>query len=157
MKGYLKTFLLLLCIFSFTKQANKNWTMGDNETIIHTYESKLSENERDIYYYWIGLRNSFYFSGNLDQLEKLVKYFTPEEEKYYKNLYKFSLPGLISAGALLLLTLAYLVQRCIFHGCKGPKIIEKSYHTTTYSILIIGAVVGLVCMIISLYNGSKSK
>lgn len=149
--------LLLLCIFSYTMQGNGNWTMGDNETTIHSYVSSLTEEQRDKYYYWIGLRNSFYFSGNLNQLEKLVKYFTPEEEKYYSDLYNFSLPCMICAGAIFLCTIVFLFQRCICHGCKGPKIIEQTYINTTYFILIAGAIIGLVCMIISLYNAAKSK
>lgn len=155
---YKKTFiLLLLCLFSFTIQGNANWTMGDNETIIHSYESNLTEEQRDKYYYWIGLRNSFYFSGKSNQLEKLVKYFTPEEDNYYKELYKFSSPGIVCGGVLLVIILVFLIKRCLLHGCKGPKIIEPSYVSFTYAILIIGAVIGLGFMIVSLVFAVESK
>lgn len=152
------TFLLLiLSTIPFSKESNQNWTMGDNETIINTYVSKLTEEQRDKYYFWIGLRNSFYFSGNMDQLEKLVKYFSPEEEGYYKNLYNFSVPCCLCAGVLVLIIIFYLVRRFLMKGCRGPKIVEKTYHHSTYFFLILGVIIGLVCTIISLYNAVHSK
>ena len=72
-------FFVILLSPSFEIQ---NWTLGDNEIIINSYSSKLTEDERDNYFYWIGLRNSFYYSEDSNQLEKLVKYFTPEENNY---------------------------------------------------------------------------
>lgn len=158
MTGYNRTFLLLfLCIISLSYQADSNWTFDGDQIKINSYKSNLSEEQRDNYYFWIGLRNSFYFSDNLNQLEKLVKYFTPEEEKYYTKLYKFSIPCLICGGALLVIIFVYLIKRFLLRGCRGPKIVEKSYHHSAYFFLIFGVVVGLVCMIIGLYNASKSK
>ena len=81
--------LLILCLIGSSFSV-KNWTIGNNSITINSYTSKLSEDERENYYYWVGLRNSFYYSEDSNQLEKLVKYFTPEENKYYRNLFNFS-------------------------------------------------------------------
>ena len=55
--------ILLLCLISFSFQnEHDNWTIYNNSIIINSYVSGLTEEERDNYFYWVGLRNSFYFS-----------------------------------------------------------------------------------------------
>jgi hypothetical protein len=150
------TIFLIFIIVSLSSQEN-NWTMINNSINIHTYSSNLTNEQRENYYYWIGLRNSFYYSENSNQLEKLVKYFTPEEENYYLNLYKFSIPGLILAGAALVTFIIYMVKRFLLKGCSGPKNIIKSYHYTTYFFIIFGCLIGIVFHSFMLYNAAKSK
>ena len=147
---------LLLILFSLSIQEN-NWTIYNNSITIHTYTSKLTNEQRDNYYYWIGLRNSFYYSQNSNQLEKLVKYFTPEDNSYFKNLYKFSIPGFVLAGGALVACVVYLIKRFLLKGCLGPKNVLNSYHYTTYFLIGFGFVIGIVFHGLTIYYASKSK
>jgi hypothetical protein len=147
---------LLLILFSLSIQEN-NWTMYNNSINIITYSSKLTNEQRDNYYYWIGLRNSFYYSQNSNQLEKLVKYFTPEDNSYFKNLYKFSIPGFVLAGGALVACVVYLIKRFLLKGCLGPKNVLNSYHYTTYFLIGFGCVIGIVFHGLTIYYASKSK
>ena len=148
--------LLILCLIGSSFSV-KNWTIGNNSITINSYTSKLSEDERENYYYWVGLRNSFYFSEDSNQLEKSVKYFTPEEENYYSNLFAFSAPGFICAGAVIVIFIVYLVTRFLLKGCIGPKIIKNSYHHTTYFFIIAGFLIGLTNLNFTIYNCANSK
>ena len=153
-------FLLISFVYfiPFTAQdADKNWTIANNSINIITYKSQLTEDQRKSYYYWIGLRNSFYYSQNSNQLEKLVKYFTPEEETYYKNLFNFSAPGFILTGIVILVFFIYLIKRFLLKGCQGPKNVVKSYHYTTYFYIGFGILIGLIFHIFTIYNASISK
>ena len=158
MENKLIIHLILIYLISFTFEL-KNWTIGNNEIIINSYSSKLTEDQRDNYYYWVGLRNSFYYSEDSDQLEKLVKYFKPEEQNYFRKLYRFGTPGFICAAGVILIAIAYLVKRFILKGCKGPKKnnIVKSYNISTYTFLIIGFLVGIIFLSLTIYNSAKSK
>ena len=148
--------ILFLCLISLSIQ-QKNWTIYNNSIVINSYVSGLTEEQRDNYYYWVGLRNSFYYSEDSNQLEKLVKYFTPEEEDYYSNLFAFSVPGFICAAAVIVIFIVYLIKRFLLKGCRGPKIIVKSYHHTTYFFIITGVAIGLISLIVTIYNAGKSK
>ena len=148
--------ILFLCLISLSIQ-QKNWTIYNNSIVINSYVSGLTEEQRDNYYYWVGLRNSFYYSEDSNQLEKLVKYFTPEEEDYYSKLFGFSVPGFICAAVVIVIFIVYLIQRFLLKGCRGPKIIVKSYHHTTYFFIIAGFLIGLVSLSITIYNCGKSK
>lgn len=151
-------YFIYLFLFSFASQEeNINWTIYNNSININSYTSKLNDTEREHYYYWIGLRNSFYYSENSNQLEKLVKYFTPEEENYYKDLYNFSAPGFILASIVIVVFFIYLVKRFLLKGCSGPKKIEKSYHYTTYFLIVFGCLTGLIFHICTIYNAANSK
>ena len=148
--------LLILCLIGSSFSV-KNWTIGNNSITINSYTSKLSEDERENYYYWVGLRNSFYYSEDSNQLEKLVKYFTPEENKCYRNLFNFSAPGFICSAVVIVIFLVYLVKRFLLKGCKGPKIILQSYHRTTYFFIISGFLIGLIFLSLTIYNCGRSK
>ena len=148
--------LLILCLIGSSFSV-KNWTIGNNSITINSYTSKLSEDERENYYYWVGLRNSFYYSEDSNQLEKLVKYFTPEENKYYRNLFNFSAPGFICSAVVIVIFLVYLVKRFLLKGCKGPKIILQSYHRTTYFFIISRFLIGLIFLSLTIYNCGRSK
>ena len=148
--------ILFLCLISLSIQ-QKNWTIYNNSIVINSYVSGLTEEQRDNYYYWVGLRNSFYYSEDSNQLEKLVKYFTPEEEDYYSKLFGFSVPGFICAAVVIVIFIVYLIKRFLLKGCRGPKIIVKSYHHTTYFFIISGFLIGLVSLSITIYNCGKSK
>lgn len=151
-------YLLIFFLFSFSFQEDgKNWTIENNSINIKTYLSTLKDYEREHYYYYIGLRNSFYYSENSNQLEKLVKYFTPEEKNYYKDLYSFSAPGLVLASIVIIVFFIYLIRRFLFKGCLGPKNVEKSYHYITYFLIAFGCLIGLIFHICTVYNAAKSK
>ena len=147
-------FLLLILDYSLEQF---NWTIINNSITINSYETQLTDDERDDYYYWIGLRNSFYYSKDTDQLEKLFKYFTPEEDDYYSDLFHFSAPGFIAAGAVIIIFIAYLIKRFLLKGCKGPKIIVKSYHTSTFIYIALGFLIGIIFLSLTIYNCAKSK
>lgn len=148
--------LLFLCLLSCSLQ-HDYWKIYNNSIKINSYESKLTEEQRSDYYYWVGLRNSFYFSEDSNQLEKLVKYFTPEEEGYYSNLFSFSIPGFLCAGAVVVIFIVYLIKRFLLKGCRGPKIVIKSYHRTTYFFIGFGFISGIIFLSITIYNCGKSK
>ena len=156
-----RTFSLLVFLFfligSSLQQQRINWTIGNNAINIFTYSSQLNDTQRENYYYWIGLRNSFYYSENSNQLEKLVKYFQPEDESYYTDLFNFSVPGFILTGIVLVSFLVYLIKRFLLKGCKGPKNVTSSYHYTTYFFIGFGVVIGLVFHILTIYNAAISK
>ena len=149
-------FLIALCIISSICSAN-NWTISNNSITINTYTSKLTDEQRENYYYWVGLRNSFYYSEDSNQLEKLVKYFTPEEKNYYRTLFNFSAPGFICAASVVVIFLVYIVKRFLLKGCRGPKMVMKSYHITTYFFIASGFLIGLVFLSLTIYNCGKSK
>ena len=155
-KGFYAILFLCLISFSFQDQQD-NWTIYNNSIIINSYVSGLTEEERENYFYWVGLRNSFYFSEDSNQLEKLVKYFTPEEEDYYSNLFSFSVPFIICAAVVIVLFLVYLVKRFLLKGCRGPKIYTKSYDHVTYFFLITGFAVGFISLCVTIHNARKSK
>ena len=149
---------IFLYFFSFSFEGDyDNWTMGGNEIKINGYISQLSDEDRDNYYYWTGLRNSFYYSEDSNQLEKLVKYFTPEDDNYYKHLFRFSTPGFICAGCVIVIFILYIVKRFVLKGCKGPKIIVRSYNIATIIYLAIGFLIGVIFLSLTIYNAAKSK
>lgn len=153
-KVYLFLFISLISL-SFSE--NKYWTIGNNSIVLNSYNSKMNDTLRDNYYYWIGLRNSFYFSENSNQLEKLVKYFTPEEKDYYKDLFTFSAPGFICCGAVIVIFFIYIVKRFLLKGCRGPKIEMKSYHYITYFFIVSGFLLGIIFLSLTIYNSGESK
>ena len=149
---------IFLYFFSFSFEGDyDNWTMGGNEIKINSYISQLSDEERDNYYYWTGLRNSFYYSEDSNQLEKLVKYFTPEDDNYYKHLFRFSTPGFICACCVVVIFILYIVKRFILKGCKGPKIIVESYDNATILYLFFGFSIGVIFLSLTIYNAAMSK
>lgn len=154
-----KFIFIFICLYliSFSNEGRNNWTLGDNDIIINSYSSQLSDEERDNYYYWTGLRNSFYYSEDSNQLEKLVKYFTPEEDNYYKKLFRFSTPGFIGACCVIIIFILYIVKRFILKGCKGPKIIVKAYNITTVVYIASGFLIGIIFLSLTIYNSGKSK
>lgn len=159
MKGYKRIFLLVLfCFFSLSKQDDvKNWTMDNNSIDVNYYKSKLTEKQRDDYYAWIGVRNSFVFSGNLNQLEKLTKYFTPEKDGYYSRLGWYGLPCYICAIIIIIIIFVYLIRSRFFKGCRGPKNPDNAFIKGTYFVLISGFVIGFLGMIFTLYHAAVSK
>lgn len=150
-------YLLLFYLIAFSSQEQNNWTIYNNSITINNYKSNLTDEQRESYYYWIGLRNSFYYSRDTNQLEKLVKYFTPEEEGYYSTLFSFSIPSFICAIAVIVCFIVYLVKRFLLKGCQGPKIYTKSYDQITYFFIITGVAIGLISLIVTIYNAGKSK
>lgn len=149
-------FFLMIFKLSYGKN-NNNWTIFNNSITINSYKTQLTEDERDDYYYWVGLRNSFYYSEDTEQLEKLVKYFTPEEDDYYSDLFHFSAPGFIGAAAIIVIFVAYLIKRFLLKGCKGPKDIVKAYNITTFIYIGFGFCFGVIFLSLTIYNCAKSK
>lgn len=151
--------LFFFCLISSSLQFKywDYWTIMNNTITINSQESSLTDEQRDNYYYWVGLRNSFYFSEDSNQLEKVVKYFTPEEEDYYPKLFNFSVPGFICCGAVIVIFLVYLIKRFLLKGCRGPKIVVKSYHYTTYFFIGFGFISGVVFLSFTIYNCGQSK
>ena len=157
-KVYLFVFICLISLsFSKKEEEESYWTIGNNTISLNYYKSGMNDTLRDNYYYWIGLRNSFYFSEDSNQLEKLVTYFTPEEKDYYKDLFSFSAPGFICSAVVLVIFFIYLVKRFLLKGCRGPKIEMKSYHITTYFFIISGFLVGIISLSLTIYYCGKSK
>ena len=151
-------FILLISLVCPKSQSNsKNWTIFNNSITLLPYTSSLTEEQRDHYFYWVGLRNSFYYSEDSNQLEKLVKYYTPEEKNYYKNLFNFTIPFFICAAVVIIIFIVYMIKRFLLKGCKGPKIIIKSYNHITYFFLITGFLFGLIFLSLTVHNGRKSK
>ena len=57
-----------LCLIASTFQQD-NWTIFNNSITINSFKSGLTDEQRDDYFYWVGLRNSFYYYDDPDQLE----------------------------------------------------------------------------------------
>ena len=156
-KIYLFLFLSLLNLSFSKKQKEEYWKIGNNTITLNSYISNLTDKQRDHYYYWIGLRNSFYYSEDSNQLEKLVKYFSPEEEDYYKDLFTFSAPGFICAGVVIVIFFIYLIKRFLLKGCQGPKTEMASYHYLTYFFIGSGFLIGTIFLSLTIYNSAKSE
>ena len=148
---------LIISLINLSFSEDKYWNIGNNSITLNSYTSKLKDKERDNYYYWIGLRNSFYFSEDSNQLEKLVEYFSPEEKDYYKDLFTFSAPGFICAGVVVVIFIIYLIKRFLLKGCKGPKTEMESYHIMTFIYIATGFLVGIIFLSLTIYNSSVSK
>jgi len=148
---------LILSLINLSFSEDVYWNIGNNSITLNSYSSKLKEKQRDNYYYWIGLRNSFYFSEDSNQLEKLVEYFSPEEKNYYKDLFTFSAPGFICAGVVVVIFFIYLIKRFLLKGCKGPKIEMQSYHIMTFIYIASGFLVGIIFLSLTMYNSATSK
>ena len=148
---------LIISLINLSFSEDKYWNIGNNSIKLNSYTSKLKDKERDNYYYWIGLRNSFYFSEDSNQLEKLVEYFSPEEKNYYKDLFTFSAPGFICAGVVVVIFFIYLIKRFLLKGCKGPKIEMQSYHIMTFIYIASGFLVGIIFLSLTMYNSATSK
>ena len=148
---------LIISLINLSFSEDKYWNIGNNSITLNSYTSKLKDKERDNYYYWIGLRNSFYFSEDSNQLEKLVEYFSPEEKNYYKDLFTFSAPGFICAGVVVVIFFIYLIKRFLLKGCKGPKIEMQSYHIMTFIYIASGFLVGIIFLSLTMYNSATSK
>lgn len=156
-KLYLLLYLSLI-ILSFSKKKEEGFCkIGNNSITLNYYTSQLTDKKRDKYYYWVGLRNSFYYSEDSNQLEKLVKYFSPEEKDYYKDLFKFSAPGFICCGVVIVIFIIYLIKRFLLKGCKGPKTEMQSYHIMTYIYIASGFLIGILFLSLTIYNCDKSK
>jgi len=160
-KKLLFTIIILATIFSSKSEEKENFTFWkDINGEIHLNESDygLNDSERAEYYYYIGLRNTFYYPDSDDvQLEKLEKYFSPEESNYYSQLFRFCIPGFLAAAAVVVIFIVYLVKRFILKGCRGPKVIVKSYHHTTYFLLISGFLVGVISLSFTMNYSAISK
>ena len=148
---------LILSLINLSFSEDVYWNIGNNSITLNSYSSKLKEKQRDNYYYWIGLRNSFYYSEDSNQLEKLVEYFSPEEKDYYKDLFTFSAPGFICAGVVVVIFIIYLIKRFLLKGCKGPKTEMESYHIMTFIYIATGFLVGIIFLSLTIYNSSVSK
>ena len=148
---------LILSLINLSFSEDVYWNIGNNSITLNSYSSKLKEKQRDNYYYWICLRNSFYYSEDSNQLEKLVEYFSPEEKDYYKDLFTFSAPGFICAGVVVVIFIIYLIKRFLLKGCKGPKTEMESYHIMTFIYIATGFLVGIIFLSLTIYNSSVSK
>jgi len=148
---------LILSLINLSFSEDVYWNIGNNSITLNSYSSKLKEKQRDNYYYWIGLRNSFYYSEDSNQLEKLVEYFSPEEKDYYKDLFTFSAPGFICAGVVVVIFIIYLIKRFLLKGCKGPKTEMESYHIMTFIYIASGFLVGIIFLSLTIFNSAESK
>ena len=52
--------LLISLVCPKTQSSGKNWTIFNNSITLLPYTSSLTEEQRDHYFYWVGLRNSFF-------------------------------------------------------------------------------------------------
>ncbi len=148
--------LCLLLIISPTKSVDF-WESGNNTITIKMLQSNLTKAERENYYYWIGIRNNFFYESTEGILEKNVKYFSPEDPEYYGKIMHFGTIFFVLAGLVLLALCAYLIIRFFLHGCQGPKIIENSYLYGTYSIIIGGFIASIVLLAFTTYYTNQSQ
>ena len=152
------TLLLCLTSLSFSSEIDNPYTIANNSITINTYKSSINQSERSNYYYWIGLRNSFYYSQSEGKLAKLVKYFIPEDETYYPSLYKFGSPFFALGCLIIVCMIAYLFLRFICKGCQGPK---KSNTDDSswgpWALIIIGFLISAIFFTMGLYYAAKQK
>ena len=114
-----QTTLTLSLILIFLSSCNTQsptyppYEISENSITIKSYSSNLTNEQRQEYKYWIGIRNSFYYSKDDNKYAKVIKYFTPEDSNYYPKIYFFSYPFYIIATLIGALILYYLVKELI--------------------------------------------
>jgi len=146
---------------------NAEWTIGDNDIEIHFFSSDSSEEERlkkrdDYFNNWIGLRNSLICTNTSACFEKKeeFKYFNFTKQIDYITdvvFNPYSIPCFGLMLCIIIVFIIYLVQKFLLKGCKGPKVVVKAYHYTTFAYIITGMVLGIIFLSISLYNAGASQ
>ena len=151
--------LTLICLSSCNSQSTvPPYEISGNSITIKSYSSSLTNEQRGEYQYWIGIRNSFYYSKDDNMYAKVTKYFTPEDSNYYPKIYFFSYPFYFLATCIGALILYYLVMRFLFRRCQGPKkIVENSYEYFVWALIILGSAVSLVFFFMGIYHLGKQK
>jgi hypothetical protein len=134
-------YLLLLILISAVCSQTENVTKT-NETEQPTYidelsytkyRSKISHDARDEYKKWIAYKSSF--SLNKNNLTRIYKTFSPEDENYYPRIYIY---GWVFYGAAILcfiLIIFYFIGRLFCKRFRGPKQIGEHYATATYCLI----------------------
>jgi hypothetical protein len=159
-----KTTLTLSLILIFLSSCNSQsptyppYEISENSITIKSYSSNLTNEQRQEYQYWIGIRNSFYYSKDENKYAKVIKYFTPEDSNYYPNIYRFSYLFYIIATLIGALILYYLVMRFLFRRCQGPKkVVENSYEYFVWGLIALGSAIALVFLYMGIYHLGKQK
>ena len=159
-----QTTLTLSLILIFLSSCNTQsptyppYEISENSITIKSYSSNLTNEQRQEYKYWIGIRNSFYYSKDDNKYAKVIKYFTPEDPNYYPKIYLFSYPFYIIATLIGALILYYLVMRFLFRRCQGPKkVVENSYEYFVWGLIILGSAIALVFFYMGIYHLGKQK
>lgn len=161
-KIYISLYIIIFsCLFTFSLSENEimdPYVIANDTIKINIYQSSLTDKQRSNYYYWIGFRNSFYYSESEGKLAKLIKYFAPQDEGYYLALYKFGAP-FFAVGCLIgLCLLIYLVMRFLLKKCQGPKRgIDDSFAYSTWGLIIFGFLVGIIFFSMGMYHAGKQK
>lgn len=162
-RHYLAIYLTIIAIsLSLTQIQSKAivdlgapYLINGSEILLNITESKVSQKERAQYFQWVGLRDSFYYSGRTDLLIQLINYFTPEAEDYFSSLFIFGIIFFILAGILSVALILYLILRFGFKMFTGPKKYERSFGIFTWIIILIGASISFIALSIAIYNSNK--
>lgn len=122
----------------------------NDEIELNTFQSKNknASSSKPDYLPWIDIRNAFRYSNVEAPIAKLVKYFEPEKESYYKETFKFAIIFIVFAVVVGICLIIYLVMRCS-GGCMGPKNKKRAERDDCFKwvLVIIGAIISLICFI----------
>lgn len=121
-----------------------------------SYENTLTQEERESYEEIIELKRSF------SSMKYIPQSFSPEKEKYWKELNSFLILFIIIAMVPTAFIIAYLFLRFVLKKCEGPKKIKqvsKNYRNITWVIMVIssGTTLVLFSIIIAKSNNVRNN
>lgn len=123
------------------------------ETQGYSYESQLSEEERESYLNIVYLKRSF-----SSTMTYIPQSFTPEREEYWNKLNFLVTIFIIIAMFPVVFIIFYIIVRFVFKKCTGPKKVSqvnKVYRNVTWFIMLVSTLVVVILFFIVLVKSVK--
>ena len=162
--SFITVFLAICVVFSNAQNDTselKWYSMPPDEIKLNIFQSpnKINPNSNPDYIEWVFIRDAFRYdySEDNDTYVKLVDYFAPETDNYYKD--KLDFAGLFIGCAVIsfVCIIIYLIIRFVKKGCMGPKNKkgEEAYDKHKWSLVIIGGTIAFVSLIVTMAYSSR--
>ena len=119
----------------------------------YSYESQLSEEERQSYLNIVYLKRSF-----SSTMTYIPQSFTPEREEYWNKLNFLVTIFIIIAMFPVVFIIFYIIVRFVFRKCTGPKKVSqvnKVYRNVTWFIMLVSTLVVVILFFIVLVKSIK--
>jgi hypothetical protein len=137
MSKYLLLLILISAVCSQTDSASKSNVTAKpayvDELSYEKYRSQISIEARYEYTTWIGYKSSFSLKKN--DLTRMYKTFSPEDQSYYPRIYSFGWFFYGSAILCFIMLVLYFIGRLFCKRFRGPKQIGDYYSTATYCLI----------------------
>lgn len=114
--------------FRLLQSTQENNSTADDLLEVSIYQSNLTQTQRNEYLKWVDFANSMNSNGG--QSARLTKYFSPQDPRYYPNIFNYGWPSYTLACVAAVSFIAYIILRFGFKNCLGP----KKHITTGYGI-----------------------